>query len=271
MNKAIIIIILTFTIYSCKSQDMIYFKVGFLPDIDYTFNLTQVYETNKIRNGSEEVLNRLKRIGIENPSNTIDTIKVKCISKTGKLYQNMFSIDIEILESTNPILESGVKVYANSIDGKVSIDSISASKKIEEEWKNLIPKVESALNLLEYPNRNIKLGDHFEQNSTTSIPLYEMIAEIDIQSIYTLTKVVDGIGYFDVKQIYQFESTLNDNKLEMTGHGKGKLNYNIEKQIPTKFYLETEIKLYEKNEYFNMETTIKSVKDQTIEVNKASR
>ena len=124
MKKTILLILLTISITSCKSQEEIDFKVGYLPSYNYTLTQKQISENNVKYIASDEILQNLKNSGIENPTITKDSSLLKSISKTGKLKRNEFPIHIELLKSNNPALVSGTKFFGKSIDGKTKIDSI---------------------------------------------------------------------------------------------------------------------------------------------------
>ena len=86
-----------------------------------------------------------------------------------------------------------------------------------------------------------------------------------------MKKVENGIGYFDVDQVYTIESATKDYKMELDGTGKGQINYDIEKQFFTKSYLNMEMNLKTELETFSIELQTKSIADQTAEVKKSTR
>ena len=271
MKKKILLILLIITITSCKGQEEIDFKVGYLPNFNYTLTQKQISENNVKYIASDEILQKLKNNGIQNPTITKDTSLLKSISKTGKLNGNEFPIDITLLKSNNPTLVSGTKFFGKSIDGKTKIDSISSSTMSEEKKKTLLPAMESIMNQIKYPNRKIKVGESFEQKNPLSMPIADVTIEMEINSIYTLKKVENGIGYFDIDQIYSIKSANKDYKMGLDGTGKGQINYDIEKQFFSKFYLEMEMDLKTELEVFSIELQTKSITDQTTEIIKASR
>ena len=92
-----------------------------------------------------------------------------------------------------------------------------------------------------------------------------------INSIYTLKKVENGVGYFDLDQVYTIKSATKDYKMELDGIGKGQIDFDIKKQFFTKFYLEMEMNLKTELEAFSIELQTKSITDQATEIIKASR
>ena|SRR5699024_7682456 len=270
MRKLLLLILATISI-SCKGQEEINFKVGYLPNHNYTLTQKQISENNVKYIASEEILQKLKINGIENPTITKDTSLLKSISKTGKLNGNLFPIDIELLESNNPTLVSGTKFFGKSIDGKIKLDSIYSPTMTEEKKRILLPAMESIIDQVKYPDKKIKVGESFEQKNPMSIPIADVTVEMEINSIYTLRKIENGMGYFDLDQVYSIKSATKDYEMELDGTGKGQIEYDIEKQFFTKFYLEMEMNLKTKLEVFSIELQTKSITDQTTEIKKASR
>lgn len=268
MKNTILLIFLTIIIYSCKGQEEIDFKVGYLPNYNYTLTQKQISENDVKYIASDEILQNLKNNGIANPTITKDTSLLKSTTKTGDLNGNEFPVEIELLESTNPTLVSGTKFLGKSIKGTTRIDSIYSSIMTEEKKRTLIPLMESMINQISYPDRKIEIGDSFEQKNGISIPIADVNIEIEINSIYTLKEIENGMGFFDIEQVYSIKSATKDYQMELDGTGKGKINYDIEKQFFTKFHLEMEMNLKTELENFGIELQTKSITDQTTEIKK---
>lgn len=270
MLKTILFTLFTLTAYTVKGQVEINFKVGYLPNFNYTLTQKQISENNVTYIASQEILQNLKANGIENPNVTKDTVLLKSLSKTGDLKGNEFPIDIELLESNNPTLASGTKFFGKWIDGRTKIDSIFSSTMAEEEKRMLLPIMESIMNQIKYPNRKIKVGESFEQKTPLSIPIVDLTIIMEINSIYTLRKVENGIGYFDIDQIYTLKSANKDYEMNLDGTGKGQIDYDIEKQFFTKFYLDMEMNLKTDLDSFSIELQTKSITDQTTQIQKGN-
>ena len=271
MKKIYLFILLTSVITSCKSQEEINFKVGYLPNFNYTLTQKQISENNVKYIASKEMLQNLQNYGVENPTITKDTVLLKSISKTGSLNENEFPIDIELLETNNPILIKGTKFYGKSVNQQIKLDSISSSTMDSEKKRFLLPAMESILNQIKYPNVKIKVGESFEQKNPMSMPIANVTITMEINSTYTLKKVENGIGYFDIEQVYSIISADKDYKMEVEGTGSGKIDYDIEKQFFTNFYLEMGMKLKTELEDFIIEYQTRSITDQNTEIKKASR
>ncbi len=271
MKKTYLILLLTLVITSCKGQEEIDFKVGYLPNFNYTLTQKQISETYIRYIASDEILQNLKDSGFENPATIKDTSLLKSISKTGALNGNEFPIDVELLQSNDPTLTRGTKFFGKSVSGETKIDSISSSTMTEQEKRTLLPVVESLMSQIKYPNRKIKVGESFEQKNPMSMPIADVTIEIEINSVYTLKRIENGIGQFDLSQVYTIKSATKDYEMELDGTGEGQVNYDIEKQFFTKLYQETKMNLKTELEGFSIELKAKSVTDQKTAIKKASR
>lgn len=271
MKKAALLLLLILATYCCRGQKEIDFKVGYLPNFNYTLTQEQISENKVTYIASDEIIQNLKNNGIKNPTIIKDTSFLKSVSKTGEWNGNEFPIAIELLESNNPTLVSGTKFFGTWIDGKTKLDSISSPTMTEEKKRIVLTAMESMINQIEYPNKKIKVGESFEQKNPMSLPIAEIIIEMEINSIYTLKKVENGIGYFDLDQAYTLKSATKDYEMELDGTGKGYIDYDIEKQFFTKFHLEMEMNLKTELEIFSIELHTKSITAQTTEIKKAAR
>jgi hypothetical protein len=269
--KKITLLLLTLAVCSCQSQQEIDFKVGYLPNFNYSLSQKQISENNILYIASDEIIENLKNNGYSNPTITKDTTVLRSISKTGKLNGNQFPLNIEVLESSNKTLGKGMRMHGNYVNESIKIDSISNSSMSDKSKKELLTSMETTMNQIKYPNRKIKVGESFEQKNPMSMPIADVTIEMEINSIYTLKKVENGVGYFDLDQVYIIKSATKDYEMELDGIGKGQIDYDIEKQFFTKFYLEMEMNLKTELEAFSIELQTKSITDQTTEIIKASR
>ena len=269
--KKITLLLLTLTICSCQSQQEIDFKVGYLPNFNYSLTQKQISESNILYIASDEIIENLKNNGYSNPTITKDTTVLRSVSKTGELNGNQFPLNIEVLESSNKSLGKGMRMHGNYVNESIKIDSISNSSMSDKSKMELLTSMETMMNQIKYPNRKIKVGESFEQKNPMSMPISDVTIEMEINSIYTLKKVENGVGYFDLDQVYTIKSATKDYKMELDGIGKGQIDFDIKKQFFTKFYLEMEMNLKTELEAFSIELQTKSITDQTTEIIKASR
>src|SRR5690554_7322809 len=70
MKKTILFVLLLSAITSCKSQEEINFKVGYLPNLNYTLTQKQISENTVKYIASDQFLQNLENNGIKNPTST---------------------------------------------------------------------------------------------------------------------------------------------------------------------------------------------------------
>ena len=271
MKKIYLLFLLVIALYSCQSQEEINFEVGYLPEYKYTLSQNQVSENTIRYKGSEETLNKLKNKGVQNPTIIKSESKIKSISETGELDGNSFPLKVELLESSNKRLSPGTKFYGKIVNGNVKIDSISSDQMSKELRNVLLNSMETAMNQIKYPKLKIKIGESFDQTSTMKIPVGNFVTEILIKSIYTLKKVNDKIGYFDLKQDYKIKSKNGSYEMKVDGNGTGQIEYDTEKQFFTKYRSEMVMNIQTKLDSITMDLEVKSSTQQETKVQRASR
>ncbi|MDH2205485.1 MULTISPECIES: hypothetical protein [Empedobacter] len=260
----VLIIISTF----CKSQEQIDFNIKYLPNYNYTLSLNQTSENSVKYIGSEDILLALKNKGIENPTLSKDTIILKSISKTGNLKNNEFPINIELLESNNSVLTKGTKFSGKYINQKIKIDSIFSSIMTKNQKEALMKMMESVFNQVEFPNKKVKVGESFNQETTMSIPIENVNLEMNINSLYTLKNIENGIGYFNLNQEYSIKSKIEGYDAKITGSGVGKIHYDIENKFYKKYFLEMNMSLNIDIKPIIIEINSKSIFEQNTEIKK---
>lgn len=267
MKKILLLILLSISIYSCKTQKEINFNVSYLPNSLYTKTQKNVTESYMKYIASDEIMQKLKEQGIENLSVTKDSSFLKYKTNTGTIVGNEFPIVLEPLESEDPFMDNNSKFYGKSVEGKIQIDSISSTTFTQQEKAILFPILESMIDKVNYPKRKFKVGESFQQEDPLQLPLATGEAmDIMINSIYTLKKVKRDIGYFDLEQHYHFTSPLQDFEVEIEGIGKGKVKYDIEKQSIINYYVEMKSLLKSDLEDFSIQLESKIITEQTTEV-----
>ena len=137
MKRIVFIVLFVLSITPCLAQEEIYLNFKPVPNLQYTQTeeSTSAFQLDYM--ASEEVLLDLANNGVENPTFVEDSSRTQSLVTTGDLIGNQFQIDIELLETNNPALPSGIKFFGKSIDGRVEIDSISSSA-LNAQQKELI-------------------------------------------------------------------------------------------------------------------------------------
>ncbi|MDH7445858.1 hypothetical protein [Aquimarina sp. 2201CG14-23] len=264
MKKVIILLLLIIGSVSCKNDtEEINFKVGFLPNSIYTQVQNQIVENTINYVASKDIIESLKKNGVSNPDTSKSNIVLKSIVRTGSTFRNSFPIHIEFLESNHSVLKKDSKFYGKSEGGVTKIDSIISDKMTTDTKEMVRATMETMLNQIKYPERKIKIGESFENRTPMKMPVYLPI-KIEVESIYTLEKIENGIGYFNL--YHRIRSKTKDYRKSLVGRGKGTMKYDIEKNFFTKLYSEMEINVQAELEGFGVKLSIKSIADQNTEI-----
>lgn len=271
MKRIVFIVLFVLSIMPCLGQEEIYIKFGHLPNLQYTQTEESTIVFNLSFIASEEILQELKKNGVENPAFVEDSSRTQSLVTTGDLIGNQFQIDIELLETNNPALPIGTKFFGKSIDGRVVIDSISSSALNAQEKELILNSMESILNQVQLPERLVKIGESFEQILPMTFPIGPMVLDMEIINNYTLTKIANGLGYFDLKQDMVLKSNFEDVEMRLDGTGEGHMEYDIKNQFFTKYAVEMEMNMTMELEEFTMELQGVTTMLQTSEVGKAVR
>lgn len=270
MKKLLLSVIATVAISICKAQNEINFNISYLPNQEYIVSQEQNLENIIKYSGTEEALQGLKDKGVENPKVTVNTVQLQSVLKTGNLKGSQIPIELEFIESSDPNLSAGTKIYGNVIDGKIKYDSISSRTLNEEGKKEALSVMESLLNQTEFPDNKFKIGERFTQNSPISLPIGNLALDMDLDTTYTLTDIKDGIGYFDIDQVYIVKSNIEDYKINIQGTGNGKMEYDNEKQFYRKSLMNLEMDMSMNIGDINIEMKLKQKSSQSVEIKKRS-
>lgn len=263
-------VIATVAIPVCKAQNEINFNISYLPNLEYTVSQEQNLENIIKYSGTEDALQGLKDKGVENPKVTVNTVQLQSVLKTGNLKGSQIPTELEFIESSDPSISVGTKIYGNVIDGKIKFDSISSPTLTEEGKQTALSVMESMLNQIEFPNKKFKIGEHFTQSRPLSLPIGNLVLDMDISTTYTLTAIKDGIGYFDIDQIYTAKSNIEGYEMKIKGTGGGTMEYDIENQFYRKYVMDLEMDMTMDIEEITMEMKMNQKLDQTAEIKKRS-
>ena len=150
------------------------------------------------------------------------------------------------------------------------LDSI-VSKDLDETFKNsLLQTLQSTFSQLALPEKKMKIGESFSQESPLKIPVATITFDMLITTTYKLISIQNQIANFDIFQDYALKISDHNQefKINASGDGKGKLNYNIPNHFATQFNLDIELNLGLKRDEFGLNAKSKSSFKQTVQINK---
>jgi len=274
--KKIIGLLILLTQFSCnsKSQDSLTFKVQYKPETKYSQIVEQTSYNEVTYSGSKEFLQKLKDKGVQNPTITKNESKIESVFKTGKLIDGTnFPITMEIVKTTSSDgkkdIPDGLLIYGQgSVGNMPTLDSIVSDNINEEFKKTLLQAIQSTFLQLNFPERQVKIGESFSINSPLSIPIADVTVDMTITTNYKLLSINDGVADFDISQVYTLKTIITKYTIKATGKGKGKLLYDVSNNYYLKYQTDNEINMNIKLDIFDFDLKSKSSFIQTTEITK---
>ena len=126
---------------------------------------------------------------------------------------------------------SGMVVLGNyDASGNFTLESVKGDN-VTEELKTLLnTMLESGLKQINFPKKALAIGDTFDDTTPLKIPLAQLgTLNATIKSTYKLTKIENGIGFFDTTQSLSMDPQKDTEgvKATATGTGSGKVEVYI--------------------------------------------
>ncbi|MDR3626858.1 MAG: hypothetical protein P4L45_08500 [Ignavibacteriaceae bacterium] len=248
-NSIFLFVLLIQLMFTGCSQERIIFKIKYKPETKYNQTMEQTSQTEVKYSGSEEFLQKLKDKGAQNPTINNTKSKIESIFKTGKLTDGKrFPLTLEIINTTRgdgkKFIPDGTIIYGHgTIDNVPSFDSISSPGMNEQFKSTILQTMQSLFSQVILPEKEIKIGDEFSQETPISIPVAGINFKMVIKTNYKLIDIVKGVGDFDINQVYTFDTESNKDTIKATGKGKGKLLYDIEKGFDPEYQIDTDIEM----------------------------
>lgn len=272
--KKISLILIAFIIFSGKgwSQNELTFKVQYNPETNYNQTVDQTTLTSIKYSGSKDVLKTLKEKGITNPTVTNKKSRTESVIKTGKLTsEKSFPLTMEFIKITKSEgkteIPDGTIIYGNCTTGNMpTFDSIGTNGISDELKKTILQTVQSLYSQLTFPEKKLKIGEEFSTETPLSIPIAGATIEMVIRTNYKLISINNGIGIFDVSQVYTMKTTITKYTINASGKGKGKLYYNISSNYYVKYQMDSEMKMKMKYENVKLFLNTQSNYLQTTEM-----
>ncbi len=263
MKKTLgLIILLANSSFKIYSQEEILFKVEYKPQTTYNQTVDQTSENEVLYLGSNEFLEKLKTKGLQNPAVTKSQSKTRNINKTGKTIKNkFFPLTIEFIES--PLskdkqgIPNGTIIYGKVPVGQSPIlDSVHSPEMDIEFKKLLVPSMQSTMAQLTLPEKKLKVGESFTREIPLTIPVGNTNFNMTNTAVYKLNRIVDGLAYFDISQVYTLNSS--ETKMKATGKGNGQIIYDIKNTFYLKYQTETSMEMELDKESYSIKVKTKS-------------
>ena len=257
-----------------QSNETLDFKPSYAPETIYNQTVTNSSDYEMTYSGSEKLLEILKKNGTENPTKIKNAFNVETVSKTGKVGKDgNFPITIEYLQSSDingkSVIPNGTLLFGNaSLSSMPKLDSIVGTG-MEENFKNSIFKmVQSTFDQLAMPEKKLKVGESFSQESPLTIPIAGINIEMVITTTYSLKSITTKSAFFDIVQVYSMKIADTRFDTNGSGNGTGKLVYDIPNHFTSENTLDMELNLKLKHTDFNIDLTSKSAYGQFVKISK---
>ncbi len=275
MKKTFLLLFIFGTILNYgQSNQVLDFKAGYSPQTAYNQTTLNSSDYEVLYSGSEAFLENIKNNGVSNPTKIKTIFTVETLTKTGKIDKNgNFPLTIEYLKSSDgngkAIIPSGTLLYGNvSASSLPKMDSIVA-KDMEESFKNTIfEMVKSTFSQLVMPQKKLKIGESFVQESPLTLPIAGINIEMQITTTYKLKSMTSKSAFFDITQTYTMKMSDTRFDTKGSGIGSGNLTYDIPNHFISENTLEMDFNLNLKHTDFSMELKSKSDFKQTAQITK---
>lgn len=276
MKNILLLFLISFPFfnYAQSSKEILDFKIGYSPQTSYRQVVEQSSDTELLYIASDELLEKLKSNGVENPTLAKSITIIESVFKTGKIEKDgNFPVVIEFLKTTNSenkiIIPNGTLIYGKaSVSTMPKLDSV-VSKELDETFKkNLLQTVQSMFSQIALPEKKMKIGESFTQVTPLTIPLAGNSIEMEITTIYKLVNMTDQIANFDIDQKYVAKIAFDEGKFNINsdGNGNGKLVYDIPNHFATKFVLDIGLNFEVKQDLFTLKLKSNSGFNQAVQI-----
>ena len=274
--KRIFGVTILLTLFTCfsYSQNELIFKVAYNPSTKYSQVVKHTSFTEVTYSGSDEFLKTLQESGVQNPTRTNAESTTESEFNTGKLTDGIhFPVTMKFIKTTSsdgkvPI-PNGTVIYGQGAVGNMpTLDSIVSSGLSEDYKTNLLQAMRSTFSQISFPEKKLKLGEEFSQETPLSIPIADVNVEMNITTNYKLVSIIDRVGNFDIIQTYTLKTTLTKYPIKAIGNGKGSLQYDISNSNYITYQMDTDIDIDMKLEKFNLDVKSKSGFIQTTIITK---
>jgi hypothetical protein len=205
----------------------IQFSIAYKPNTVYTQTSQQTTEL-KFESAAAEIVDALKEQGIQNPISN----KTETVTTTGAFDQNKLPLVMKITKSESDLKESaiaeGTTLYGHvDSEQKLKFDSVSGLNADAEVEEKILEMVKGIVNKVAFSDTTLKIGDSVSVVSTTEIPSPLFAMKMVITTWFKLLRKEGNTAYFDVTESYTSNSEEYKDMFQMTGHGKGTLQYDI--------------------------------------------
>ena len=263
------------TLSACTGQKQIDFKVLLKPETIYDRTNAQTIETETTYRGSQDFLERLKAMGVSNPSKKSKSTRVEMTLSTGKLNSdNHFPLIMKIVDisdtATKRYLPIGTSLYGNCTIGNMPVlDSIGINGTDSEIKSMMLKAMQNLFSQISFPEKVLQIGDTFSKALPFTMPIAGRTLNMDIITVYQLSSINGNIATLDITQNYTMKGTSETDTTYITtgsGDGKGQILYDINNNYYTKYQIDLTMKAMAKRKDYTLNFSTKSNLTQTSSI-----
>lgn len=221
----------TFFTVCCYSQSdiVVTVKNNFNPETKYTTEMKQFFNGSVEYIASDEILNRLKQNGLQNPMPVQFDQTFKTIMRTGKIKKDgFFPVKLLFIEKGNlATIPDDMVIYGKCKPGNLPVlDSITSAVMALAERNSMLTQMQSVFSQMSVPEKSARVGDSFTFDIPMTLPMAGKNIELAIKCIYTLKNITGDIADFDIITEFSLKGGIEAANAQIKGKGSGKLLYN---------------------------------------------
>lgn len=278
MKKILLLILVSLpSLHYGQSGQILDFKIAYAPKMTYHQIVEQSSETELHYIASPEILEKLKNKGVKNPTLGKTLTIMESVFKTGNAAKDgFFPVSIEFIKSTNSenktIIPDGTFMYGKASASTMPVLDSIVSKDLDASFKaTLLQTMQSMFSQIALPEKKLKVGESFVQETPLSIPVAGISFDMKISTTYKLVSMTNQMANFDIVQKYTLNVIITEGQqynITADGGGTGKLNYDIPNHFATSFKLDIGLNFDIKQEMFSLKLKSNSGFNQNVKISK---
>jgi hypothetical protein len=242
--KKILIAIFVLTHLNSMSQVSYYFKTSFEPDKHFIIETLSNTFVEQDYIGDSAELNEIKKNGIKLPIQMKSEYSTSSLLTTKPLlHEDIIPFKLQftrahshneyygqVIDKDLPLLNV-IALGSFDKEGTIVIDSITQDNKGLSS-DSFSSQVKGFIVNIPFPNKPLKVGDKFTQESPIEIPISEIgQAQLILVSTYTLSSVNIGRAIFDISQEIKLNPNIDQLQINANGSGQGKVYYDLNTNV----------------------------------------
>lgn len=226
------------------SQDNYYFKTTFEPNKRFIIETLSKTLVEQDYSGDSAGINEIKKSGITLPIQMISEYSTSSLLTTEpSLHESIIPFKLQftrahshneyygqVTDKDLPLLNV-IAMGSFDKEGTMRIDSITQNnKRLSTELFS--SQIKGFMINVSFPNKPLKIGDKFTQETPIEIPISEIgQAQLILVSTYTLSSVKNGRALLDIRQEIKLNTKIDQPQIKAFGSGQGKGYYDLNANI----------------------------------------